>query len=152
MLLNITFYLGMKNQMLLQLTNHYLTHHATEQENIWKQEGTHDNNNNLSTQKSILCRSYYMGGGGLISVWLHKENNKLYRIEKIYLLYIFPLSSTHLWLYDFIVQTSLTQPRKILLVVLQIGKAKDLSAPLCSSIFLMFNLWRISGDQSLRKI
>jgi hypothetical protein len=44
----------------------------------------------------------------------------------MYLLYIFPLSST----YDFVVLTSLTHPRKILLVVLQIGKAKDLSAPL----------------------
>jgi hypothetical protein len=32
--------------------------------------------------------------------------------------------------HDFVVLTSLTHPRKILLVVLQIGKAKDLSAPL----------------------
>jgi hypothetical protein len=32
--------------------------------------------------------------------------------------------------YDFIVPTSLTHPRKILLLVLQIGKAKDLSEPL----------------------
>jgi hypothetical protein len=32
--------------------------------------------------------------------------------------------------YDFVVLTSLTHPRKILLVVLQIGKAEDLSAPL----------------------
>jgi hypothetical protein len=32
--------------------------------------------------------------------------------------------------YDFVVVTSLTRLRKILLVVLQIGKAKDLSAPL----------------------
>jgi hypothetical protein len=32
--------------------------------------------------------------------------------------------------YDLVVLTSLTHPRKILLVVLQIGKAKDLSAPL----------------------
>jgi hypothetical protein len=38
------------------------------------------------------------------------------------------LNSTHT--YDFVVLTSLTHPRKILLVVLQIGKAKDLSAPL----------------------
>jgi hypothetical protein len=36
------------------------------------------------------------GGGGLISLWLYKENNKL-RDWKMYLLYIFPLSSTHLW-------------------------------------------------------
>jgi hypothetical protein len=34
--------------------------------------------------------------------------------------------------YDFVVLTSLTHPRKILLVVLEIGKAKDLSAPLRS--------------------
>jgi hypothetical protein len=31
--------------------------------------------------------------------------------------------------YDFVVLTSLTHPRKILLLVLQIGKTKDLSAP-----------------------
>jgi hypothetical protein len=41
------------------------------------------------------------------------------------------LSSTHT--YDFIVLTSLTHPRKILLVVLQIRKAKDLSATLRTS-------------------
>jgi hypothetical protein len=35
--------------------------------------------------------------------------------------------------YDFVVLFSLTRPRKILLVVLQIGKAKDLSAPLRST-------------------
>jgi hypothetical protein len=35
--------------------------------------------------------------GELISLWLYKENNKL-RVEKMYFLYIFPLSSTHLWL------------------------------------------------------
>jgi hypothetical protein len=41
-------------------------------------------------------------------------------IENMYLFYIFPLSSTHT--YDFVVLTSLTHSRKILLVVLQIGK------------------------------
>jgi hypothetical protein len=51
-----------------------------------------------------------------------------YGIEKMYLLYIFPLSSTHT--YEFVVLTSLTHPRKIILVVLQIEKTKDLSAPL----------------------
>jgi hypothetical protein len=40
-----------------------------------------------------------------------------YGIGKIYLLYIFPLSAPHT--YDFVVLTSLTDPRKILLVVLQ---------------------------------
>jgi hypothetical protein len=39
---------------------------------------------------------------------------------------IVSLSSTH----DFVVLTFLTHPRKILLIVLQIGKAKDLSASL----------------------
>jgi hypothetical protein len=34
--------------------------------------------------------------GGLISLWLYKENNKLRDWKKI--IYIFPLSSTHLWL------------------------------------------------------
>jgi hypothetical protein len=38
--------------------------------------------------------------------------------------------------YDFVVLTSLTHPIKILLVVLQIGKAKDLSAPLLISIHI----------------
>jgi hypothetical protein len=32
--------------------------------------------------------------------------------------------------YDFVDLTSLTRPRKILLVMLEVGKAKDLSAPL----------------------
>jgi hypothetical protein len=49
----------------------------------------------------------------------------------MYSLYIFPLTSHT---YDFVVLTSLTHPRKVLLVVLkigkyEIGKAKDLSAP-----------------------
>jgi hypothetical protein len=37
-------------------------------------------------------------------------------------MYIFPLSSTHT--YDFVVLTSLTHPRKILLIVLQIKNRK----------------------------
>jgi hypothetical protein len=41
----------------------------------------------------------------------------------MYLLYIFPPELHTL-------MTSLTHPRKLLSVVLQIGKAKDLSAPL----------------------
>jgi hypothetical protein len=39
----------------------------------------------------------------------------------MYLLYIFPPLAPHT--YDFVVLISLTQPRKIFLVVLQIGKA-----------------------------
>jgi hypothetical protein len=40
-----------------------------------------------------------LGGGGLISLWLYNENNKLRDWEKkcIYSIYS-PLSSTHLWL------------------------------------------------------
>jgi hypothetical protein len=53
----------------------------------------------------------------------------------MYSLYIFP-PELHTYFYDFVVISSLTHPRKILFVVLQIGKqeieeAKDLSAPLC---------------------
>jgi hypothetical protein len=44
----------------------------------------------------------------------------------MYLLYIFP-RAPHT--YNFVVLTSLTHPRKIILVVLQIQKAKDLSTP-----------------------
>jgi hypothetical protein len=49
----------------------------------------------------------------------------------MYLLYTFP-PELHT-LMDLVVLTSLTHPRKILLVALQIGKAKDLSAPLHSN-------------------
>jgi hypothetical protein len=58
----------------------------------------------------------------------------------MYLLYIFPPRAPRT--YDFVVLTSLTQPRKIILVVLQIGKAKDLSAPL-RTVFT-----RLQGDTS----
>jgi hypothetical protein len=40
----------------------------------------------------------------------------------MYLLYIFP-PELHTHTYDFVVRTSLTYPRKILLIFLQIGKA-----------------------------
>jgi hypothetical protein len=43
-------------------------------------------------------------------------------------IYIFPPWAPHTC--NFVVPTCLTHPRKILLVVLQIGKAKDFSAPL----------------------
>jgi hypothetical protein len=36
--------------------------------------------------------------------------------------------------YDFVVLTSLTHPKKIILVLLEIGKAKDLGAPLRTHI------------------
>jgi hypothetical protein len=73
--------------------------------------------------------------GGLIRLWLYKENKKLRDLKKMYLLYIFSPRAPHT--HNFVVLTSLTHPRKPLLVVLQIGKAKDLSAPL-----------RITGETS----
>jgi hypothetical protein len=71
-----------------------------------------------------------------------------YGIENnIFTLHIPPLSSTHF--YDFVVLTSLTHPRKILLVVLQIGKAKDLSALLRIRGGLI-SLWLYKESNKLR--
>jgi hypothetical protein len=56
--------------------------------------------------------------GELLSFGFIKKTRS-YGNEKTYLLYIFP---PELHTYDFVVLTSLTHPRKILLVVLQIGK------------------------------
>jgi hypothetical protein len=72
---------------------------------------------------SVVHPGSLRGGGGLISLWLYKENNKL-RDRKKCIYSTYPPPELHTLL------TSLTHPRKILLVVLQIGKAKDLSAPL----------------------
>jgi hypothetical protein len=69
----------------------------------------------------------YARGGGVISLWLYKENNKLRDWKNVFTLHI-PPWAPHT--YDFVVLTSSTHPRKILLVVLQIGRAKYLSAPL----------------------
>jgi hypothetical protein len=69
-------------------------------------------------------------GAGLIILWLYKENNKLRGWKNVFTLYI-PPWAPHT--YDFVILTSLTHSRKILFVVLQIGKAEDLSAPLRSS-------------------
>jgi hypothetical protein len=80
---------------------------------------------------TLLAGGFQLYTKGLISLWLYKVNNKL-RVGKMYLLYVFPPWAPHA--YDFVVLTSLTHPRKVLLVVLQIGKAKDLSAPLLSVI------------------
>jgi hypothetical protein len=63
---------------------------------------------------------------GLISLWLYKEN-KLWDWKNVFTVHIPPLAPRT---YDFVVVTSLTHPRIILLIVLQIGKAKDLSPPL----------------------
>jgi hypothetical protein len=63
--------------------------------------------------------------GRLVSLWLYKENKKLRDLKKMYLLYIFPPRAPHT--HNFVVLTSLTHPRNINLVLLQIGKAKDLS-------------------------
>jgi hypothetical protein len=53
--------------------------------------------------------------------------------------------------YDFVVLTSLTHPKKIILVVLQIGKAKDLLAPLRNTISL-FSWFRATVNKLLRKV
>jgi hypothetical protein len=56
--------------------------------------------------------------GGLVSLWLYKTTS--YGIEKdVFTLHI-PSWAPHT--YDFVVLTSLTHPRKIILFVLQIGK------------------------------
>jgi hypothetical protein len=59
---------------------------------------------------------------GLISLWLCKENKKLRDWKNIFTLHI-PPWAPHT--YGFVVPTSLTHPRKILLVVLQIGNRKS---------------------------
>jgi hypothetical protein len=69
----------------------------------------------------------------LIILWLYEENNKLQDLKNIFTLHI-PPWAPHT--YDFVVITSLTHPRKIILVVKKIGKAKDLSAPLRNSRLL----------------
>jgi hypothetical protein len=71
--------------------------------------------------------------GGLISLWLYKENNKLQDWKNVFTLHI-PPWAPHT--YVFVVLTSLTHPRKNLLVVLKIGKAKEWSAPLCMFDYL----------------
>jgi hypothetical protein len=62
---------------------------------------------------------------GLINLWLYKENNKLQDWKNV-----FTYSSWASHTYDFVVLNSLTHPKKILLVVLHVRKAKNLSAPL----------------------
>jgi hypothetical protein len=57
--------------------------------------------------------------GGLISLWLYKENNKLRDWKNVFPLHIPPWAPLT---YDLVVLTSLTHPRQILLVVLQVGK------------------------------
>jgi hypothetical protein len=59
---------------------------------------------------------------GLVSLWLYKGNNKLRDWKNVFTLHI-PPWAPHT--YDFVVLTSLTHPRKILLVVLQIGNRKS---------------------------
>jgi hypothetical protein len=54
--------------------------------------------------------------GELISLWLYKENNKLQDWKNIFTLHI-PPWAPHT--YDLVVLTSITYPRKILLVALQ---------------------------------
>jgi hypothetical protein len=74
--------------------------------------------------------------GGLISLWLYEED-KLRNWKNVFTLHI-PRWAPHTC--DFVVLISLTHPWKILLVVLQIGKAEDLSASL-----------RICGQRAVKK-
>jgi hypothetical protein len=68
--------------------------------------------------------------GGMINLWLYKENNTLRDWKNVFTLYI-PLWAPHT--YDFVVLTSLTHPRKIILVVLQTGKPNTYQHPyVCS--------------------
>jgi hypothetical protein len=57
---------------------------------------------------------------GLISFWLSRENDKLRDGKKKCIYSTYSLLAPHT--YDFVVLTYLTHPRKIVLVVLQIGK------------------------------
>jgi hypothetical protein len=86
---------------------------------------------------------------GLISLWLYKENYKLWDWKKCICSTYSPTWAPHT--YDFVVVTFLTHPRKILLVVLEIREAKDLSAPLrilCSAcrvsvqVLFVLKAWR----------
>jgi hypothetical protein len=62
---------------------------------------------------------------GLISLWLYKETS--YGTEKKIYLHIPPVLHTHLW---FRCSNFLNPSKETFVVVLQIGKSKDLSAPL----------------------
>jgi hypothetical protein len=63
------------------------------------------------------CNTRIRGGGGLIILWIYKEKNKLRDWKNV-----FTYSPWAPHTYDFAILTSLTRPRKILLVVLQIAK------------------------------
>jgi hypothetical protein len=79
------------------------------------------------TWKMLFTVEYIRGGGGADKSLASYRKQQATGLNKyIYSTYS-PLSSTHLWL---VVLTSLTHPRKIILVVLEIGKAENLSAPL----------------------
>jgi hypothetical protein len=81
----------------------------------------------LRVLRFCLANSHSTDCSTLISLWFYKENNKLWDCKKcIYCTYSPWAPHT----YDFVVLTSLTRQRTIPLVVLQIGKAKDISAPL----------------------
>jgi hypothetical protein len=67
--------------------------------------------------------------GGLISLWLYKENNKLRDWKNVFTLHIPPWAP---YTYDFLVLNSSAQPKKSFGCAAnkKIRKAKDLSAPL----------------------
>jgi hypothetical protein len=78
-----------------------------------------------SNRKELLGRVFFFKLpsfcvlGGLISLWLYEENNKVREWKNIFTLHILPWAPHT---YVFVVLTSLTHPRKIIFVVLQIGK------------------------------
>jgi hypothetical protein len=73
----------------------------------------------------------WIWGGGLISLWLYKENNKLRDWKNVFALHI-PLSSTHLCLRcsNFFNPSNNNSFGVLQIRKYEIGKAKDLPAPL----------------------
>jgi hypothetical protein len=63
---------------------------------------THNNGTRGNGQRFVIADAwslYSIRGEGLVSLWLYKENNKLWDWKKIYIYSTYsPLSSTHLWL------------------------------------------------------
>jgi hypothetical protein len=69
-----------------------------------------------------VCTDVCLATRRLINLWLYKGNNKLRDSKNVFTLHI-PPWAPHT--YDFVVLTSLIHPRKIILVVLQIGKKEN---------------------------
>jgi hypothetical protein len=98
--------------------------------------------------RALLCLSKnpFQLRGQLISLWLYKKKTRSYGIEKknVFTLHI-PPWAPHT--YEFIVLTPLTHPRKIILVLLQIGKdKKTYQHPYVTYIILTFGAVSRSGQ------